>query len=51
MDGSNNDVGLDDANAGDSENKVDLGDVDNGGGECCSGGGVDDAMLMLMVLN
>ena len=32
MDGSNKDVGLDNVNTGDGENKVDLGHVYNGGG-------------------
>ena len=41
VDGSNRDVGLDDANAGDGENKVDL-NVYNGGGDSNDDVGVDD---------
>ena len=42
MDGSNKDVGLDDINAGDGKNKVDLGEVYNGGGDSNDDVGVDD---------
>ena len=40
--GSNKDVCLDNVNAGDGENKVDLGDVYNGGGDSYDDVGVDD---------
>ena len=40
--GSNKDVCLDSVNAGDGENKVDLGDVYNGGGDSDDDLGVDD---------
>ena len=42
VDGSNKDVGLDNVNAGDGENKVDLGDMYNGGGDSNDDVGVDD---------
>ena len=42
MDGSNKNVGLDNINAGDGENKVDLGDVYNGGGDSNDDVGVDN---------
>ena len=42
VDGSNKDVGLDDINAGDGKNKVDLGEVYNGGGDSNDDVGVDD---------
>ena len=42
VDGSNKDVGLDNVNAGDGENKVDFDDVYNGGGDCNGDVGVDD---------
>ena len=54
MDGSNKDVGFDNVNAGDGENKVDLGDVYNGGGDIDDDVGVDDVgrvmVLMMMVM-
>ena len=40
--GINKDVGLDNVNTGDSENKVDLGDVYNSGGDSNDYVGVDD---------
>ena len=43
MDCSNKDAGLDDVNAGDSENKSEFGDVHGGGGgDNNDGGRVDD---------
>ena len=42
VDGSNKDVGLDNVNGGDGKNKVDLGDVYNGGGDSNNDDGVDD---------
>ena len=42
VDGSNKDLGLDDVNAGDGKNKVDLGEVYNGGGDSNDYVGVDD---------
>ena len=42
VDGSNKDVGFDNVNAGDGENKVDRGDVDNDGGNNNDDAGVDD---------
>ena len=42
VDGGNKDVGLDNVNAVDGENKVDLGDVYDGGGESNDDVGVDD---------
>ena len=42
MDGSNKNVGLDNVNGGDGENKVDLDDVYSGGGDSNDDGGVDD---------
>ena len=42
MDGNNKDVGVDNGNAGDGKNKVDLGDVYNGGGGSNDDVGVDD---------
>lgn len=42
MDGINNDVGLDDVNAGDGENKFDLGYVHGGGSDGNDGGVVHD---------
>ena len=42
VDGSNKDVVLDNVNAGDGENKVDLGDMYNGGGDSNDNVGVDD---------
>ena len=42
MDGSNKDVDLDNVNAGDDENKVDLGGVYNGGGDSNDNVEVDD---------
>ena len=42
MVGINKDVGLDNVNTGDSENKVDLGDVYNSGGDSNDYVGVDD---------
>ena len=44
VDGSNKDVGLDNVNAGDGENKVDLGDVYNGGGNSNDDVEVDDVV-------
>ena len=42
VDGSNKDVGLDNVNAGDGKNKIDLGDMYNGGGDSNDDVGVDD---------
>ena len=42
MDGINNDVGLDDVDAGDGENKFDLGYVHGGGGDGNDAGVVHD---------
>ena len=53
VDGSNKDVGFDNVNAGDGENKVDLGDVYNGGGDIDDDVGVDDVgrvMVMMMMV-
>ena len=44
MDGSNKGVDFDIFNAGDSENKVDLGDVYNGGGDSNDDVGADDGV-------
>ena len=42
MDGSNEDVGFDNVNALDGENKVDLGDMYSGGGDSNDDVGVDN---------
>ena len=42
VDGSNKDVGLDNVNAGDSKNKIDLGDIYGSGDDTNNGGRVGD---------
>ena len=50
MDGSNKGVVLDDVNAGNVENNVDLGDVYSAGGDSIDGGGVDDVMVLILIV-
>ena len=50
MDGSNKGVVLDDVNADDVENNVDLGDVYSVGGDSIDGGGVDDVMVLILIV-
>ena len=47
MNGSNRDVGLDNFNVGDGENKADLGDVNSGGRDSNDDVGVDDIVWII----